>query len=44
MNKLNFLILMLFLLKVLATVCYDMDKESNHIPDEEHLLLLVAYK
>jgi hypothetical protein len=38
------LILMLFILKVLATVYYDTDKESNHIPDNEHLLLVALCK
>jgi hypothetical protein len=32
-----------FVFKVLAIVYCDIDKESNHIPDEEQELLLVCH-
>jgi hypothetical protein len=33
-----------FFFKVLAIIYCDIDKESNHIPDEEQELLLVCHK
>jgi hypothetical protein len=28
-------------LKVLAAVCYDIDREGNHIPGEDRVVLLI---